>query len=332
MAHFENRTKQQAVRAFFPKGNVAKVCSVPNELPVLSEDVCRELVSACREALLARFAELEPLDNVYVDESLRHCLVPFSQRSASKALRTLVRGSRLPIPEGDTIRFFLWWKEGEVGGKHTGRVDVDLSAVMYDAEWSYKEHISYTNLKSSKYRAAHSGDITSAPNGACEFIDLDIPSILKYGGRYVIMSVLSYTGQAFCDMPECHAGWMMRQEPASKEVFAPRDVVDKVDLSADSRICVPVILDLQERQLIWADLALRSHPHWVINVESNRRGFVEMGRAITTLAKPDLHTLFSLHGEARGHLVDVVDDADTIFSMQEGITPFDFEEIIANFL
>ena len=58
--------------------------------------------------------------------------------------------------------------------------------MLYNADWRYVEHISYTNLKSEKYRAAHSGDIVTAPNGACEFIDLDIESVVRYGGRYVV--------------------------------------------------------------------------------------------------------------------------------------------------
>ena len=134
---------------------------------------------------------------VYIDEKLGSFPIPFSQRSGSKSLRQLTRGSRLPIPPGDVVRFFIWWKEGVVNGQPTGDVDIDLSAVMYDDKWNYLEHLSYTNLKSDKYRAFHSGDIISAPNGASEFIDLDIPSVLKYGGRYIVVSVFSFNGHLF---------------------------------------------------------------------------------------------------------------------------------------
>ena len=332
-AHFDHRDEAKALRAFFPKGDVAKVITVEGDHEPLPRALCQQVVDLCDAALKARFAELEPLGPTFVDETLKDYLVPFSQRSASKALRTLVRGSRVPMPEGqDTIRFFLWWSEGVVNGKATGRVDIDLSAAMYDADWKYKEHISYTNLSSAKYRAAHSGDITSAPNGACEFIDLDIPSILQYGGRYVLMSVLSYSSQPFCDLPECDAGWMMRSEPKSGEVFEPKTVLDKVDLTAATRICIPVVMDLVERKLIWADLALKSHPQWHINIEGNERGIVHMGRAITSLVKPSLHELFSLHAEARGQLTTSREEAETIFSVEEGTGPFDIEEIMAEYM
>jgi hypothetical protein len=129
-------------------------------------------------------------------------------------------------------------------------------ASNYDAGWRYREHISYTNLRSAKYRACHSGDITSAPEGACEFIDIDIPSVLSYGGRFVIMSVNSYTRQKFSDLPECRAGWMMRKRPDSGEVFEPKTVQDRVDVASETTICLPVILDLKERKVVWADVGL----------------------------------------------------------------------------
>jgi hypothetical protein len=96
----------------------------------------------------------------------------------------------------------------------------------------------------------HSGDITAAPRGACEFIDIDIPSVLNYGGRYVVASLNSFTSQPYCDLPECFAGWMMRKNPGSGEIFEPAMVVDKVDLAAETEIAIPVILDLKERMVI----------------------------------------------------------------------------------
>ncbi|MEN9938340.1 MAG: hypothetical protein RLZZ387_4919 [Chloroflexota bacterium] len=281
---------------------------------------------------MSRFRERPPLGRVFVDERLRDYPVPFALRSASKALRTVPRGSRLPLGEGGgTVRFFLWWKEGEVGGKPTGRVDIDLSAVLYDAGWRYVEHISYTNLKSDRYRAVHSGDIVTAPNGACEFIDLDIESVVGYGGRYVVTAINAFTSHPFCNLPECYAGWMLRQEPRSGEVFEPQTVQQKIDVAADTRICVPVILDLVEHRAIWADLALRRHPRWVTNVEANQHGMLLMGQALTSLVKPDLFELFSLHAAARG-TPSSREAADVIFAPDGDVTPFDSGVILADYL
>ncbi|MBD8841002.1 TerD family protein [Paenibacillus sp. CFBP 13594] len=330
--HFAQRNERQDLRVFFPKGNVAKAFAVPNELPEIDEGTCQDVVQLCEQALVERFANLSPLGKTYVDPQLHDYLVPFSQRSASKALHTIVRGSRVPMAEGDTIRFFNWWKEGDVDGKSTGRVDIDLSAVMYDKDWNYVEHISYTNLRSSNYKAVHSGDIVTAPNGASEFIDLHIPSIVNYGGRYVVTTVHSFTSHPYCDLPECFVGWMMRKKPGSGEIFEPSTVANKIDITADTQIAIPVIMDLVERTVIWTDLALTRYPDYYNNVEGNQKGIVLMGKALTTLRKPDLHDLFMLHAKARGELVDTIDQADTIYSVDQGITPYDIEQIMAEYL
>ncbi|SCW86059.1 hypothetical protein SAMN04487970_107510 [Paenibacillus tianmuensis] len=332
MAHFSHRQEMRELRTFFPKGNVAKAMAIPNTLPGIHPDACAAVVDICERTLIRRFSELPPLGTVYIDESLKQYLMPFSQRSASKALRTIVRGSRVKMPEGDTIRFFLWWKEGMVNGKHTGRVDIDLSAVMYNKNWKYVEHISYTNLRSDKYKAAHSGDITSAPQGACEFIDLHIPSIVRYGGRFIVASLNSFTEQPYCDLPECYAGWMMRQAPKTGEVFEPSTVADKIDLTADTQIAIPVILDLVERTVIWTDLALKQHPYYYNNVEGNQKGMVLMGKAMTTLTKPTLYDLFTLHATARGRKVEHADEADTVFAVDRGVTPYDISTIMSEFV
>ncbi|WP_339298626.1 TerD family protein [Paenibacillus sp. FSL R5-0623] len=330
--HFAQRNEPQDLRVFFPKGNVAKAFAVPNELPEIDEVTCQNVVQLCEKALVERFANLAPLGKTYVDPQLHDYLVPFSQRSASKALHTIVRGSRVPMAEGDTIRFFNWWKEGDVNGQSTGRVDIDLSAVMYDKDWNYVEHISYTNLRSLNYKAVHSGDIVTAPNGASEFIDLHIPSIVAYGGRYVVATLLSFTSHPYCDLPECFVGWMMRKKPGSGEIFEPSTVANKIDITADTQIAIPVIMDLVERTVIWTDLALTSHPDYYNNVEGNQKGMVLMGKALTNLRKPDLHDLFMLHAKARGELVDTMDQADTIYSVDQGITPYDIEQIMAEYL
>ena len=115
LTHFAHRNPPPPLRTFFPKGDVAKVQVIANTLPPLDRDVCTQVVALCRAALIARFSTRPALGKVYVDPRLRDYPVPFAQRSASKSLRTVARGSRLPLPDGaTTVRFFLWWREGEV--------------------------------------------------------------------------------------------------------------------------------------------------------------------------------------------------------------------------
>jgi hypothetical protein len=339
--HFAHRNDEKDLRVVFPKGNVGKVQAIENELVNIPQDICDSVVSYCENGIREQFKDKETLGKVYLDEKLKDQIVPFSQRSASEGLRTLVRGSRVEIPEGDTIRFFCHWKdldssvnrESAWGGYYDLRVDVDLSAVMYDSDWKYKEHISYTNLKSSKYRSCHSGDITSAPNGAEEYVDLHIPSMLEYGARYVVMNLYSFTGQPFSMMPEAFAGWMIRKEPKKGKILDARTVQDRIDITAETKISIPVVFDLEERKFIWMDLGFNNHQDFASSVENSSKGVALMAKSIAELVKPNLYDLFRLHIEARdGVIVDDIEDADNVFSLYEGITPFDTEVIISEYL
>lgn len=148
---------------------------------------------------------------------------------------------------------------------------------------------------------------------------------------YVVMSLNSFTQQPYCDLPECFAGWMGRTHADSGEIFEPRTVENRIDLASDTRICLPLMVDLHENQVIWTDIALKKSPLWN-NVQQNLRGVSLMTKALTTLTKTNLHELFALHIEARGEVVASPDTADTIFSVERGITPYDLETIAAEFM
>lgn len=324
LAHFRHRDHPPELRIFFPKGEVGKLHATPCELPALQPGIANEAATICQNALIARFAKLPSLGRCRIDEQMKHFMVPLSQRSASKALRTLTRGSRLPLTEARVLRFFIWWKNG------SSRTDIDLTASLFDHEQRHVGDLAYYNLKS--FGGCHSGDIVDAPQGAAEFIDVEIERLLAHKVRYIIMMIASYTQQPYCDLPECFAGWMARQEAGSGEVFEARTVVDKLDVASNTSICIPAVFDLVAKEVIWADLALTKRPAFSNNALNNLSSLSLMLRSLTSLAKPDLHTLFSLHARARGSLADAGEKADTTFSFKEGITPLDVDRIRAEFL
>jgi hypothetical protein len=122
--HFNNRPTQPW-RVFFPKGVVAKAHVLEEALPALPKGIAELICTGVRKTLVKRFKALPPLGKVFIDESLKEQMVPFAQRSASKALRTITRGSRMALPDSKVLRFFLWWKEPK-----GDRTDIDLSAVF----------------------------------------------------------------------------------------------------------------------------------------------------------------------------------------------------------
>jgi len=321
--HFANRNELGALRSFFPKGNVAKMYVVPNDLPALAESVSAEGAAVFEEALLERFFALPRLGKTFVDPQLKNFPMPFAVRSASRALRTLPRGSRLPLPDADTLRMFLWWTNGRE------RTDIDLSAALFGEGFVYLDTVAYYNLKS--YGGVHSGDIVDAPKGASEFIDVSVSRLREVAVRYVAMVVTSYTQQPYFDLPECFAGWMARDKPSSGEVYDPRTVQDRLDLTADTKTAIPIVFDLVEGTAVWCDMALRHHPNFNNSVGANLKGIALTMRAMVELSKPNLYDLFSLHARARGEMVDSADGAETVFSVEAG-TPFEIERIGSEFM
>lgn len=327
--HFETR-EGVGSRAFFPKGNAAKVQFEQGELPPLADGVAACAAAGIRRVLVNRFRALSSLGKVFLDERLKNQIVPFSQRSASRSLRSISRGSSFDLPDGDTIRFFCWWKNIDSSDEWHARVDLDLSASLFKPDWEISGDISYYNLRQGQ--CYHSGDVTSAPEGDCEFIDISLQSILEMGARFVVMSILSYTCQPFIALPECFGGWMMRQEPNSGEVFEAKTVQDKIDITAPSRACVPIIIDAEARKAYWADLALKTMTQ-INNAARNSVGFSQIGRSIVELRKPTLFDLFLMHAEARGEVVASSDAADTVFGLDEGtVTAFDTNVVLSEYL
>lgn len=326
LTHFTAYQITGRLRVFIPKGEVAKIFATHDQRPALDSDLVRKIVAVCERSLLDRFAKLPPLGRCYIDPALAAYVVPLAQRSASKALRTLARGSRIPMAEDGFVRLFLWWMNGR------SRTDVDLSAVLYSTEYKYIDAIAFYNLRN--WGAYHSGDIIDAPAGAAEFIDLDLRALQGGGVRFVVMSLNSYSGQAYCDLPECFAGWMARSELNSGEPFEPKTVVDRVDLASEAQISLPLVLDLQEREVLWADIALKSHPRFSNSVQSNLAGVSLMLRALREMVKPDLRTLMELHARARGELVNSASLAEKVFGTgpESTVTPFDGDVIRAHYL
>jgi hypothetical protein len=323
--HFRRRNALD-FRPVFPKGRLARMRVLPDERPALPDGFCAGFAGHVWCKLVERFGRLPPMGTVYIDPRLRDFPVPFSQRSAAKSLRTLPRGSKLPLDGGfDTVRFFVWWKNGR------DRTDLDLSAAILDESWRSVCDIAYYNLRD--FGGHHSGDITDAPHGAAEFIDVSLSRVLQRGGRYIAMCINSYTTQPLCDLPECFAGWMGRRGPDSGEVFEAKTVRDRVDLASDTTCSVPLIIDCRGRRVIWCDIALKSRPHFPNNVAANKRSLSLVCRALATMRKADLHDLFSMHVAGRGGtLVDRPDDAETVFALDRGVTPFDIDAIASEYL
>lgn len=292
------------------------------------------VVRAVEEALRQR----KRLGRITVDQGLYEgYTAPVGLRSASPGMRTAGRGTRLPLPEGETIRFFLHWRDlpenpaeasgpaGPAAAEDRGtRVDLDLSAFFVSEDFTRTEQIAYYNLRSTA--AVHSGDLTSAPDGAAEFIDVTLAEALRQGWRYVVMTVHSFSHHQLSEVPECWAGAMARgADPQSGEVFEASTVMQRLDLVSPTFNATPFVIDLAERRLIWWDLPVGVGEHQVANLDrSSNRVLAHLLDLLEGRRMPLAHLL----GLLADDVVEDPDEADLVFG-EGGIMPWQTERILA---
>jgi RING finger family protein len=250
------RSTSRPSRVFFPKGGHARAHVVAETRPPLPAALVAGVTGQLTAEVLARCAGLPPVRLAVVDQALETIIAPFTQRTASRTLHTLPRGSVVRVPDGHWLRLFLHWLERD------RRADLDLSAAFFDPAWTHLGTCDYTSLRwggsGRRPAAVHSGDLTNAPPplGATEFLDLDLAALRAAGARHVVTVVFSYNNIPFDDLAEAYAGVMAREgDPAAGQIFDPGTVEQRFDLAGQARASVPFVLDLATSKLRWLDVA-----------------------------------------------------------------------------
>ncbi|MFC9699316.1 hypothetical protein ACFTWD_01260 [Streptomyces sp. NPDC056943] len=270
----------------------------------VTDDTRRPLADAVRERLVEMLdaetrRRLPDPGHLLIDPEVLDVALPLTGRAASAGLGVLPRGSVSPV-EGELLRFFTYWREA----RHT--TDLDLSALVLDADYATVTWLSYTALTDVEGR--HSGDVTAAPDGASEFIDLRLGAVR---GTFIVPQVHVYSGEGFDQVAEGFFGFMLRESEQRGRPFEPRTVRMKSDLRGPGRVALPLAFrrDGEGRwHAHWLHLYLRGAPS-ANRVEEHRvsiavllRGL--MGRASLTV----------------GHLVALMEESGARTTLWDGRT------------
>lgn len=299
-------------RIFIPKGRVNKMQVVEDKRAPLPTDAVTRAIEVIDGDLRARYSEKEAMGKVYIDPILKEVVLPFNRRGDSSVSDNLAtKGSRFPF-NGDVIRMFVWWHDVTSGDSYNNRVDVDLSIVYYDENMQQTGYVSFQNLRGAA--SVHSGDIQSAPNGASEFIDFDVNAMVKSGVRYVASSVISYTGQSFDDF-ECYAGYMERDAMKSGKVYEPKSVKLRFDIKGKNTTAVPLLFDVVERKVIYADLATGGSRYGAVSQMTDKNKALTEAMLAMPDRKPTVFDVVYLNASARGEIVDTPEEADFVFDI-----------------
>ncbi len=275
--HLPLRTAPVERRIFWPKGKFARGVSAPDTRAPLPATAIASSTAAIRRELLRRFEVLPRFSVGVLDGGLRDIIVPFNERTASVSALVLPRGSRVAVSPSKTARLFLHWCEP---ARHGCTTDLDLSVAFYDDAWAYVGVCSYYQLElalgGGPPIAKSAGDLQSArpPDGASEFVDLDLTVARRAGIRYAVMVVNSYAGLPFSGLDRAFAGLMHRDDVEGSH-FDPRTVELKFDLDGENGVFLPLVFDLEDSRLHWLDVHSKGHLE-MNNVETSKSAIFKL--------------------------------------------------------
>ncbi|WP_340373981.1 hypothetical protein U5640_01540 [Streptomyces sp. SS7] len=208
--------------------------------------------------------------HLLVDPDVLDVALPLSGRATTAGLGVLPRGS-LSRVDGELLRFFVYWRQSR------RTTDFDLAALLLDASYETLGWLSYTELK--QVEGEHSGDITEAPDGASEFIDLRLGAAR---GDFVVPQVNIFSGEGFEEVEESFFGFMLREAEQRGRPFEARTVRMKSELRGPGRVALPLVFlrgpDGGWRAK-WLHLYLRGRVAYN-RVEGNRLSVATLVRAV----------------------------------------------------
>lgn len=334
--HFKNRNLYPTRIFKINKPHTTVFKEIPDERDVIDTKTISLVIKMIEEVLTEIYSSYEVKGKVYIDPDMKNYCLPRNTRNGSAQRKTLTYGTRIKLDPtaGSFIRVFTHFKNMKPGAEDefNCRVDVDLSAEFVSDAFDDAFTLGWHNFYGGReFNSFISGDVTSAPEGASEFIDIDYQEARKYA-RYCIVCNSVYTGQDFADIPECFSGVMFMPEIGKEgEIFNPEFVELKFDLTQrGSNLNCAFVIDLETMELIWMDSA-KTYDHGGIVAAAS----ASLCATLKDVLKEhmNLYDFFMLH---KGHIeiVDKIEDADIIVSDKDFATlkPYDVAIIAANWL
>lgn len=330
LRHLPLREKPVPRRIFWPKGGQSRGVSAEDRRAPLPLHTIAAALAVVEAELLLRYAERPALADLVLDRDLAQVVAPFNERTASPAAVALPRGSRVHLPDGKMLRLFLHWCQPAAGQ----RTDIDLSIVFFGDEWDYRGVCSYyalaLELPGVGKVAQSSGDFTSAPfpDGASEFVDLDLEKARTAGFRWAVMVVNAFSGLPFSELERAYAGLMVRDSAAGLR-FDPQTVELKFQITGHNGIFLPMAVDLESRTLHWLDTF--SKGGLAFNNVANSKSAIaricpEMIDYFARGSRASLYDLGILHAAARAQRVFLREENGEIqrIDRRPGESPGDF--------
>ena len=309
----------------------------------LSDELLNRVLQIVEDGIKTQLKEKESLGKVYIDESYKDIMLTTSEKDSNVSLRPMTRGSRIKFnPNAEVLRFFVAWKNLDEKtlkelNAYSDRVDVDLSALTFDENLEFNDVVAYYNQKKSYF--AFSGDITDAPEGALEYIDiLDLEKLKKKGDRYILMQIRSYNGYTFKEINSVYAGLMELTsiEAKEKKNMYSTAITEGFQIVSSEATTNTILVDLEKFEYIWLDTNMASYMLGVMygNALSNEEipYLNDLLRYFSRKQYVTMYDLLKLNADVRGLLTKDKKEADVIFEKVDNKNNLALADILSNYL
>lgn len=308
----------------------------------LSDELLNRVLEIVEDGIKIQLKEKESLGKVYIDEDYKNIMLTTSEKDSNVSLRPMTRGSRIAFnPNAEVLRFFVAWKNldekimKEFKVKY-GRVDIDLSALSFDKDFKFKRVVAYYNQKEMGF--AFSGDITDAPQGALEYIDIyDLEKQKKNGTRYILMQIRSYNGYTFKEINSVYAGVMelTSNEAKEKKNMYSTAITQGFQIMSPQITTNTILIDLVKFEYVWLDMNMANYK---VDIFQNSLTYEEipyLNDLLKYFMKKQyvtMYDLLKLNADVRGILIENKEEADIIFEKVDNKNNLPLADILSNYL
>ncbi len=306
---YEEEDKERVFK--FSKFNLLKVHTETEEemdrrRSYITKDIADRLAKVVREKLKEKLSGR--IGKLYVDENMKSRAVPISESTTLTGLGVLPKGSRIPLPKGKKIRAFTYWEKVN---------DIDMSIMgigngsHVEFSWRSMSHLPQDVI-------TWSGDVVSGYDGGAEYYDLNLAKIRKMfpSVRYLVFCNNVYSGIEFSKC-FCRAGYMLRDEEDSGEIYEYKTVQSSFEINCDSTFVYMFAIDVKTEEIVWLNVARDSESR-VAGLYS-AEFLIEYLEATKVINLADIFSYMATEIVTDPTLADLV-LSDEIFELPEGVT------------
>lgn len=261
------------------------------------------------------------LGKVYIHENMRKIALPLQEGTALDGFGILPKGSRISLSPARILRCFTYWK---------GVDDVDLSVIGLSEDGEQNEFSWRTMAGKNLSEIVYSGDITDGYKGASEYFDVDVIGLKN---KYPQIRYLVFCNNVYSKVPfrqfECKAGYMVREDGESGEIFEPKTVDSAFVINSDSMFAYLFAIDMKSNELVWLNVEN--------SISAQVAGETKLDFLFDYLNMTSVINVYDLFEMMATEIVDNPEYADVVVSDEEVlqktnsdlVTSRDVEKIIA---